>query len=264
MSALQRVMTAVFTHLFISSPPTFSLFFFFSDLALCFPTCCLQNLVSLSPTRFSPKRSAELYSNRQKGWTIPRTLHVCNNLPFFSFCHAPLSLFSCCYLEIITFQQFSSRLLHFHITLAILFSSPSPPPLPLHLPLSFFPFSRFRDVALSKYNQLPLKSSDPLVFSLHSIHKSVLVPPTIPCILIYIKAGLLEGTKRQKRELQQRGARQRWIRRTKVMWWLWKPPGIPTLKFFTPPHAQTLTSLGSIYLWQVGVREPVSCRNSPH
>lgn len=204
MSALQRVMTAVFTHLFISSPPTFSLFFFFSDLALCFPTCCLQNLVSLSPTRFSPKRSAELYSNRQKGWTIPRTLHVCNNLPFFSFCHAPLSLFSCCYLEIITFQQFSSRLLHFHITLAILFSSPSPPPLPLHLPLSFFPFSRFRDVALSKYNQLPLKSSDPLVFSLHSIHRKEeerLSPPNRSMHINLYQSRTFRGNKETKERI---------------------------------------------------------------
>lgn len=132
-------------------------------------------------------------------------------LSFLSFL---FMIFLCCYLEILTFRLFSSRLLHLHVTLAILFSSPSPPPLSLYLPLfpSLFPSSHFPNVALSNHKPLPLKSSDPLVFLLHSIHRkeeelltmqqsTVLVRPTVPCILIYIKAGHFKGYKETKERI---------------------------------------------------------------
>lgn len=76
--------------------------FFFSYSALCFPTCCLHHLMSLPPTLFSSsKRSAELYSNRQKGWTMPQTPCVSYNLSFFCY------LFSFC-----PFCPFSLRSFH--------------------------------------------------------------------------------------------------------------------------------------------------------
>lgn len=109
---------------------------------------------------------------------------------------------------------FLEAILHLHVTLAILFSSPSPPPLSLYLPLfpPLFPSSHFPNVALSNHKPLPLKSSDPLVFLLHSIHRkeeelltmqqiTILVPPTVPCILIYIKAGHFKGYKETKERI---------------------------------------------------------------